>query len=212
MYIPQNFREERVPVLHHLIEQHSFSTLVTLNSSGLIASHIPMVLDREPAPFGMLRGHVSRANPQWSDISAHVQALAIFYGPHHYITPSWYSSKIETGRVVPTWNYVTVHAYGPLRIVEDSHWLHSHLASLTTAHEAQFSKPWNLQDAPAEYIEAMAKGIVGVELPIQRLEGKWKVSQNRSASDRDGVVHGLEELDSPESRAMAALVRERSQD
>jgi transcriptional regulator len=212
MYIPQNFREERVPVLHDLIEQNSFSTLITLSSTGLIASHIPMVLDREPAPLGILRGHVSRANPQWRDISADVQALAIFYGPHHYITPSWYPSKTETGRVVPTWNYVAVHAYGPFRIVENPDWLHSHLTNLTTAHEAQFSKPWNLEDAPVEYIEAMAKGIVGVELRIQRLEGKWKVSQNRSASDRDGVVRGLEELDSPESRAMAALVRERSQD
>jgi transcriptional regulator len=209
MYIPPSHREDRVPVLHDFIERHSLATLVTLSSAGLIASHIPMVLDPEPAPLGTLRGHVSRANPQWRDLAADVQALAIFYGPHHYISPSWYPSKTETGRVVPTWNYVTVHVYGPLRVIEDPDWLHSHLTSLTAAHEAQFSQPWQLKDAPADYIEAMAKGIVGLQLPIKRLEGKWKVSQNRSAADRHGVVAGLRELDTPESNAMATLVMER---
>lgn len=209
MYIPESFLENRVPVLHDLIKQHALATLVTLSSTGLIASHIPMVLDPQPAPFGTLRGHVSRANPQWRDLSADVQALAIFSGPHHYISPSWYPSKIQTGRVVPTWNYAVVHAYGPLQIVEDVDWLRKHLGELVTAYEAGLREPWKIDDAPADYISSTAKGIVGLELPIQRLEGKWKVSQNRSAADRRGAILGLEELGTPESNAMAKLVAER---
>jgi transcriptional regulator len=206
MYIPQSFKEESIPVLHELMAQQGFATLVTLGSEGLTANHIPLVLDREPAPFGVLRGHVSRANPLWRDFSSEVEALAIFSGPQHYITPSWYPTKTETGKVVPTWNYAVVHAHGPLRVMDDAEWLKRHLKNLTNAHESKLPTPWKVDDAPSDFIESLIKGIVGLELPIQRLEGKWKVSQNRSVKDREGVITGLHELDTPESQVMAGLV------
>jgi transcriptional regulator len=206
MYIPQSFKEESIPVLHELMAQQGFATLVTLGSEGLTANHIPLVLDRELAPFGVLRGHVSRANPLWRDFSSEVDALAIFSGPQHYITPSWYPTKAETGKVVPTWNYAVVHARGPLRIMDNAEWLKRHLKNLTNVHESKVPTPWKVDDAPSDFIESLLKGIVGLELPIQRLEGKWKVSQNRSINDREGVIRGLRQLDTPESQVMAGLV------
>jgi transcriptional regulator len=159
--------------------------------------------------MGQLRGHISRANTQWRDYTPSVEALAIFSGPQHYITPAWYPEKQETGKVVPTWNYVVVHAYGYLQVIEDGEWLMAHLKSLTKTHEADFAIPWQVEDAPADYIASMAKGIVGLEMAIERLEGKWKVSQNRSERDRDGVAKGLAELNTTESLAMKTLVEER---
>jgi transcriptional regulator len=206
MYIPRHFQEDRIPVLHELIDRQAFATLVTLGSSGLTASHIPMLLDPHPAPLGTLRGHLSRANPQWRELSSDVEALAIFAGPHHYISPSWYPAKAETGKVVPTWNYVVVHAYGSLRIVEDAEWLKSHVANLTSVHESESAEPWKVGDAPADFIQTLVNGIVGLELPIRRLEGKWKLGQNRSARDRNGVVRNLKALDTPEGKAIADLV------
>lgn len=210
MYIPKANEEVRVPVLHELIEAHPFTTLVTLGSAGLFASHIPMVLHRDDSTLGTLRGHLSRANAQWRDFSPTVDALAIFSGPHHYISPSWYPEKRETGKVVPTWNYSVVHAYGSLSIVDDPDWLRTHLHSLTDIHEAAFPTPWRVSDAPADYVSSLLKGIVGLEFTIHRLEGKWKVSQNRSERDRLGVEEGLESLHTPESLAMKALVSRRS--
>lgn len=208
MYIPRQFQEERIPVLHELIQQQSFASLVTLGPDGLIASHLPMVLDLTPEPFGTLRGHLSRANPQWQNFSEDVAALAIFSGPQHYVSPSWYPSKAETGKVVPTWNYVVVHAYGPLRIIEDAEWLQAHLAELTNKHEATFPQPWKTGDAPEDFLHALMNGIVGLELPIQRLEGKWKVSQNQPDKNRAGVVSSLQQIGTPESKTMAELVCE----
>ena len=206
MYIPKAYEEHRVPVLHELIDAQPFGSLVTMGASGLFASHIPMVLERDGTPLGRLRCHVSRANVQWRDFSPDVEALAIFSGDHHYISPSWYPEKQDTGRVVPTWNYAVVHAYGTLRAVHDGKWLLAHLESLTNAHEAGFPAPWKVSDAPADYVQSQMKGIVGLELSITRLEGKWKASQNRSERDRDGVSRGLAELNTPASRAMKGLV------
>jgi transcriptional regulator len=208
MYIPRANQEDRIPVLHKLIEDQPFASLITVGSSGLFASHIPMVLEQNGSK-GRLKGHISRANTQWRDYTPSVEALAIFSGPQHYITPSWYPEKQETGKVVPTWNYVVVHAYGYLKVIEDGEWLMAHLKNLTDAHEAGFAVPWQVEDAPADYIVSMAKGIVGLEIAIERLEGKWKVSQNRSEPDREGVARGLAELDTTESLAMTALVEER---
>jgi transcriptional regulator len=191
------------------MEDQPFASLVTMGSSGLFASHIPMVLEQNGA-MGQLRGHISRANTQWRDFTPSVEALAIFSGQQHYITPNWYPEKQETGKVVPTWNYVVVHAYGHMKVIEDGEWLMTHLQKLTSIHEAESPVPWKINDAPADYIASQIKGIVGLEMDIERLEGKWKVSQNRSAEDRTGVVRGLSELDTTESRAMKVLVEERS--
>jgi transcriptional regulator len=205
MYIPRANQEDRVPVLHRLIEEHPFASLITMGSSGLFASHIPMVLEQNGA-MGQLRGHISRANTQWRDYTPEVEALGIFSGPQHYITPNWYLEKQETGKVVPTWNYVVVHVYGYLKVIEDGEWLMTHLSSLTNIHEADSPVPWKIGDAPADYIAALTKGIVGLEMTIERLEGKWKVSQNRSERDRNGVAKGLAELNTAESLEMKALV------
>ncbi|MBN9617769.1 MAG: transcriptional regulator [Acidobacteriales bacterium 59-55] len=206
MYIPRANEETRLEVLHDLIESHPLASLVTIASSGLFASHLPMVLERKSATRALLKGHLSRANKQWQDFQPGVQALAIFSGPEHYISPSWYPEKKETGKVVPTWNYAVVHVYGHLRVVEDPAWLMEHLNALTTVHEASFPAPWKVSDAPADYIASLIKGIVGVELPIERIEGKWKASQNHPERNRIGVVEGLERLNTPESLAMKALV------
>jgi transcriptional regulator len=209
MYIPRVNKEERVFVLHKLMEDQPFASLITVGSSGLFASHIPMVLEQNGA-MGQLKGHISRANTQWRDYTPSVEALAIFSGPQHYITPTWYPEKQETGKVVPTWNYVVVHAYGHLKVIEDGEWLMAHLQRLTSIHEAESAIPWKISDAPADYITSQIKGIVGLEMDIARLEGKWKVSQNRSAEDRKGVAQGLSELNTTESLAMKALVEDRS--
>ncbi len=208
MYIPRANQEDRIPVLHKLMEDKPLASLITIGSSGLFASHIPVVLEQNGA-MGRLKCHLSRANTQWRDFTPTVQALAIFAGPQHYITPTWYPEKQETGKVVPTWNYVVVHAYGFLKVIEDSEWLRAHLEKLTSIHEAASPVPWKISDAPADYISSQIKGIVGLEMTIDRLEGKWKVNQNRSERDRDGVARGLAELDTNGSLAMKALVEKR---
>ena len=209
MYIPKHFEETRLPVIHWLIDAHPFGSLVTMGPSGLVASHIPMVLERNGTPLGVLRGHLSRANSQWKEFSPEMEALVIFSGPDHYITPTWYAEKAETGKVVPTWNYAVVHAYGRLRIHESPEWLRAHLETLTKIHEAGNETPWKVADAPEEYLSAMMKGIVGFELAVTRLEGKWKVSQNRPERDRERVAEGLGELATESSLAMKAFVEER---
>jgi transcriptional regulator len=194
LYNPAHFREERTEVLHGLVREHGLATLVTAGSEGLIATHLPMVLDPEPQPFGTLRGHVAIANSHWREAERSPEALAVFQGPTSYITPSWYPSKQEHGRVVPTYNYIVVHAYGRIRTFRDAARLEAHLRSLTAHHEEQFAERWEIDDAPREYIEGNMKGIVGLEMTITRLEGKWKVSQNRGEADRQGVAHGLRQM------------------
>ena len=212
MYIPKANEETRTPVLHELIRSQPFASLVTFGGSGLFASHVPVILetqgipDDQAAPLGVLKCHVSRANTQWKDFAPDVEALAIFSGAQHYISPSWYEEKHATGKVVPTWNYVAVHAYGSLRVLDDADWLRAHVESLTTIHEAASPEPWAVSDAPADYIASIIKGIVGLEMRITRLEGKWKLSQNRSEEDRRGVVEGLDALGTASGDEMKRLV------
>jgi len=207
MYLPKHFEETRFEVLHELIRAHPLGTLVTLASQGLDANHIPFEIDAAPAPFGTLRGHVARANPLAREPSRGVDALAIFHGPQAYVSPSWYPSKQETGKVVPTWNYAVVHAHGPLRIVDDRSWLRALVERLTRRHEAGRGAPWSVSDAPAEFIDAQLGAIVGIEMPIARLVGKWKVSQNRQPRDRAGAAEGLSQEGGDSAAAMADLVR-----
>ncbi len=206
MYIPQHFSEPRVDVLHQLIRARPLSTLVTLSSSGLNANHIPLHLSEQPSPFGTLRGHVARVNPIWNDIAQDVEVLAIFHGPDAYITPSWYPTKAETGKAVPTWNYAVAHAYGTFRIIDDASWLRAHLEMLTTHNEAPFAEPWHMDDAPADFTEKLIGAIVGIEIGITRLSGKWKVSQNQPAENQAGVVRGLCASGDIKATEMAALI------
>jgi transcriptional regulator len=201
-----------VNVLHAAIRQTGLATLVTLGADGMEASHVPMLIDPEPAPFGTLVGHVSRANPQWSTARADVPALAMFLGPDAYVTPAWYATKQESGKVVPTWNYVAIHATGSLTFFHDPERLLALVTRLTEHHERDRQEPWAVTDAPADYIQGMLKGIVGFELTIARLEGKWKMSQNRPAPDRAGVVEGLAREGGETEAAVARIVSEASRE
>jgi transcriptional regulator len=209
MYIPPAFEETSVAVMHELMRAHPFAAIVMAGSDGLVATHIPLVLHAEAGEYGTLRGHIARANPQWADSSAGADALVIFSGPHHYVSPSWYPTKRQDARVVPTWNYTVVHAYGPLVAHPEPAWLLEHLHSLVTQQESRFDLRWELVDAPADYIERQMRAIVGIEIPIRRLEGKWKLSQNRSESDREGVLQGLDEVSSGDALALRGLMSER---
>ncbi|HEY0910827.1 MAG TPA: FMN-binding negative transcriptional regulator [Bradyrhizobium sp.] len=191
MYIPTQFREHDVPTIHTAIRQAGLATLVTSGPDGLIATPLPLLLDPEPGPYGTLHGHVAKANPQWQRSAGDSEALAMFIGPDAYISPSWYATKRETGKVVPTWNYVAIHAYGRAEFYSDSERLLALVTRLTNRHEDARAAPWAVNDAPPDFIQSQLKGIVGVELRITRLEGKWKMSQNRVAADREGVVEGL---------------------
>ncbi|MBI2205998.1 MAG: FMN-binding negative transcriptional regulator [Candidatus Rokubacteria bacterium] len=210
MYLPKQFEETRVEVLHELIRAYPLGALVTLAASGLDANHIPFEIDPAPMPFGTLRGHVARANPVWREVSTGAGALVIFQGPDTYVSPAWYPTKTETGKVVPTWNYAVVHAHGALRVIDDRAWLRAFVEQLTTRHEAARPAPWSVTDAPADFVDTMVGAIVGLEIPIARLIGKWKVSQNRPGQDRDGVVAGLLRERGEAGAAMADLVRRRT--
>jgi transcriptional regulator len=208
MYMPRHFEERSVEVMHALIGRHPLGTLVAMTPRGLEASHVPFLLEPSaPAPYGTLRCHVARANPLWGDLGSTTEVLAIFQGAGSYISPSWYASKREHGKVVPTWNYVTVHAYGAARIVHEAAWLRGLVAELTQRHEEGRAGRWQLDDAPGDYVEKMLGAIVGVEIPVTRMVGSWKLSQNRSAADREGVVAGLEEEKTPTAADVAALIR-----
>lgn len=211
MYLPSSFAERDLPTLFAFIEAHPLGALVTTSATGqLFATHLPLVVDRTVGPLGSLRGHVARANPHSRILADGAgEALVIFTGPDAYITPEWYATKQETGRVVPTWNYVAVHAHCTLRLHDDGPFLRGHLEELTRQHEAVRPMPWQVSDAPADYIDQQLKAIVGLELTIDRLEGKWKMSQNRPAADIDGVIQGLSESDAARDHTVAAIVRER---
>ncbi|MDX2170809.1 MAG: FMN-binding negative transcriptional regulator [Deltaproteobacteria bacterium] len=208
MYLPNHFAETRPEVLRALMQVQPFATLVTQGSGGLTADHVPLELDTAPQPLGSLIGHVARANPLWRGLAAGVPALAIFHGPQAYVSPAWYPSKREHGKVVPTWNYVVVHAAGTLRAVEDRAWLRALVERLTARHEAGRREPWQVSDAPPEFLDAMLGGIVGIELRIERLQGKWKLSQNRPPADVSGVIDALASSDDPAVRAVAARMRD----
>ena len=206
MYIQPHFEETRREMLHGLMRRHPLGTLVTLEDGGLNANHFPFELDPGPQPFGVLRAHVPRANPVWRNAGASVDALVVFQGEQAYITPSWYATKQQTGRVVPTWNFMVVHAYGALRVIDDAAWLRAHLERLTDGAEAKREHPWKVSDAPADYIEKLLPALIGIEIPIGRLYGKWKVSQNQPAENRAGVVQGLRAEGGENARSMADAV------
>jgi transcriptional regulator len=208
MYIPHANAEHRPETMLDFIEARAFGALVTSSPGhGLFATHLPLVLHRDRGEHGVLEGHVARANPHHTHEVG--DALVIFQGADAYVTPSWYAAKAEHGRVVPTWNYVAVHAHASLRFVDDERFLIRHLEALTNRHESGRELPWSVADAPAEYLAQLRRGIVGVELTITRLEGKWKMSQNRSDADIDGVVRGLAGSPHEGDRATAAIVEER---
>lgn len=205
MYLPAHFAESRVEVLHALIRERPFATLVTSGAAGPDANHLPLHLDADASPQGTLSGHVARANPLWRD-AAEKDVLAIFHGPQAYVTPAWYPTKHEHGKAVPTWNYVVVHARGRLRVIDDAAWLRRELDRLVDSHEAGFAEPWRISDAPPDYIDKMLTAIVGIEIEITHLAGKWKISQNQPEANRAGVVAGLRGQESAEARAVADLV------
>ena len=208
MYVPSHFKEDRGPELHAMMRAIAIGTLITHGADGLEASHIPLLIDPEPGPYGTLRGHIARGNGQWKRAAGGAnggggEALVTFLGPDAYVTPTWFPSKRETGKVVPTWNYIAVHAYGPLHFFEDRAPLLDIVTRLTNAHESRRAPPWAVTDAPADYIDAMLKAIVGFELPIARLEGKWKLSQNKSAADIAGIRDGLAAEAAEDAQALA---------
>lgn len=187
MYVHAHFDERRPALLHGLIEQHPLGTLVIHGAAGLSADHIPFELcaATDAAPFGVLRAHVHRANPLWRHAGA---VMVVFQGQAAYVSPSLYEEKPLTGKVVPTWNYMAVHAHGTLRAIEDPAWILAQLERLTLRHESGRSAPWAVQDAPPEYIDKLLAAIVGIEIPVQRMQGKWKTSQNRSARDQAAIA------------------------
>lgn len=191
MYTPPHFREDRLSVLHDAMRQARLATVVTLGSEGLEGSHIPVIVDPTEGPYGSIQGHLSRGNRQWRRVDPAVPALAIFMGADAYITPSWSETKSQTGKVVPTWNYVAVHAYGTIEFFDDAKQLLAVVTKLTERHEANRQEPWAVSDAPEDYVHAQLKGIIGFKLPVTRLEGKWKMSQNSSRNDRLAVIQGL---------------------
>ncbi len=210
MYIPEHFEERDVAVLHSLIQSHPLGTWVTDVSGQLVVNHIPFIVDATCGPFGMLVGHVARANTVWKTVSKQRESVVVFQGPQAYITPSWYPTKREHGKVVPTWNYAVVHAHGLPHFIDDSEWLREHVVKLTSVHESERATPWHVSDAPTSFIDTMLRAIVGIEIPVARLVGKWKASQNRPVPDRHGVIAGLGERGDDESRQMARLVEERT--
>jgi transcriptional regulator len=206
MYVPEQFAEHRLPVLHAAIATAGLANLVTAGADGILVSPVPLMLDPDAGPYGTLIGHLARGNPQWRTTDTAAEALAIFMGPDAYISPSYYQTKRETGKVVPTWNYVTIHAYGSIAFSEDTEELLEVVTRLTARHEANRAAPWAVSDAPPAFTQAQLKGIVSLRLQITRLQGKWKLSQNRNAADKEGVAKGLASDGKPD---LAALVVER---
>lgn len=211
MYLPAYHREDDRTLQHDLIRAYPLGTLIVMGRSdtehtGLIANPVPFHLDPAAGENGALKAHVARANPVWRDYDPAVEALVVFQGPQIYVSPNFYATKKETGKVVPTWNYVSVQAYGTLKVIEDKAWLIDQIRALTATHEAEQPSPWSIDDAPEDYIAMMLRGIVGIEIAISRLEGKWKMSQNRTAEDRAGVVAALRASADKDAGIIADLV------
>jgi transcriptional regulator len=202
VYIPKAFEENRQDVLHAFIQQYSFGIVVSQGTEGIIATHLPLLLEPEWGPLGTLSGHVARANPHWRSMESGEELLAIFQGPHAYISPSWYEARLS----VPTWNYVAVHAYGRPRLIEDATSLRGLLERLVVTHEASFDRPWPF-DLPQDYVEQMMRAIVGFEIEITRLEGKYKLGQNRTSTDQAGAIAGLLEQGDPVGLEVARLMQ-----
>lgn len=210
MYVPKHFEEPGVAVMQQLLRDQPLATLVTVGPNGPDANLIPLQLVvTEEAPLGLLQGHVARANPLWKEYSEGSPVLAVFHGSESYISPSWYATKQETGRVVPTWNYAVVHARGTMCVIDDPAWVRAQIEALTQSQEASFERPWSVDDAPADYIEKSVRAIVGIEIAITGLQGKWKVSQNQPEPNRLGVIEGLKSLETEAATKMADIMRQR---
>jgi transcriptional regulator len=199
MYIPKSFRQEDLTILHEMMRQNNFATLVTNHNNLPFATHIPLYLNPEKGEFGALIGHVARANPQWQSFADNSEVLTIFHGAHAYVSPSWY----EEEQSVPTWNYIAVHAYGTLRMLDTHDEMHGMLKTLVDYHESGFEKSWQMENLPEDYVTNLMKAIVGFEITITNLEGKYKLSQNRSATDQHGVVDALGHSHSALEKAVA---------
>ncbi|MCJ2055474.1 FMN-binding negative transcriptional regulator [Methylobacterium sp. J-048] len=206
MYQPPHFQDESRAAHQTLIRAYPLGLLITGGADGLVANPVPFLLD-EAGAHGTLRAHLARANPQWQALAEAEECLIVFQGPQGYVTPGWYASKREHGRVVPTWNYATVHAWGRPLVIEDADWLRRQIADLTALREAPRVAPWAVDDAPAPFVAAQLPAIVGIEIPITRIEGKWKMSQNRSEADRAGVIAGMR---AEGETTLADMVAERS--
>lgn len=206
MYLPIHHREDRIELQHDLIRTYPLGMLVIMGRGGLAANPMPFILDAGASPKGVLKAHIARANPLWRDYDPAHEALAIFQGPQVYVSPNYYASKKETGKIVPTWNYVCLQAYGTLKIIEDREWLLNQLGGLTRRHEAGQPVPWSIADAPEDYIAMMLKGIIGIEMDIARIEGKWKLSQNRSATDQASLVEALRDSVGENAAAIASFM------
>ena len=191
MYNPPHFEQSHIPALHQIIQDARLMTLVTYGQGEIEASHLPIVFDSQDGPYGTIRGHLARAHPQWQNRADGVQALGIFTGADCYISPSWYPSKKAHGKVAPTWNYIAVHVYGEIEVFDDPSQVLAVVTDLTNRHEKDLPEPWRVSDAPDDYVQAMLKNIIGFRIRIARLQGKWKLSQNRSAEDQQGVITNL---------------------
>jgi transcriptional regulator len=207
MYQPPAFREDDLATLQAFIGAHPLGLLISAGAAGVLANPIPFLLYADEGDKGVLRCHLSRANGQWQALRDGAETLVVFQGTDGYVTPSWYPAKAEHGKVVPTWNYAIVQVRGPARVIDDAAWLHANVSALSDSHEAGRQKPWSVSDAPSDYIAAQLRGIVGVEIPIATIEGKFKFSQNRPEADRRGVAHGL--AGEPGAQAHLAMVKAR---
>jgi transcriptional regulator len=203
MYMHPKQRITDLATLQAVVAAHQLGAWVCQGHDGLVANHVPFHLDRSRGALGTLIGHVARANPVWRTLGGHTSSVVMFRGPQAYITPGWYPGKQAHGQVVPTWNYVVAHAHGIARVVEDPVWMLAMLDRLTAAHEARQPAPWSVDDAPAGFIARLMRTIVGIEIPIDRLEGKLKASQDEDLADRLGTVVGLRRLGCPEADAVA---------
>ena len=206
MFMPEHFRVEDVAEMHALMRAHPFAALVSMTPSGLYGTHLPTVL-KEEGPCGTIECHLARANPHWKDLAKGEEAMMIFQGADGYITPNWYATKAQTGKAVPTWNYAIVHAYGRPAIMNDKDWLKRHVTELSDQQERTEAHPWKVADAPETYVDVMLRGIVGFRFEITRLEGKWKMSQNREMRDRVTTADGLERRGRNEHAQVAEVIR-----
>lgn len=206
MYAPAAFRIDDLNQLHGLMEQSPMATLITAGQQGLFASHLPLLLDREAGDRGTLHGHFARANPQWRDLADGAEVLAIFSGASAYVSPGYYPSKARDHKVVPTWNYVTVHARGQAEVFDEPERLRELVRNLSDCHERGQAQPWSLDEAPTAYLDAMLRAIVGFSLPIERIEGKWKLSQNQPTENRTGVQDALAASPAPSDQDVAQLM------
>ncbi len=208
MYTPAHFNETRTELLNQLVHEHPLGLLITQGEQGLDATPLPFLLEIDACGQAVLRAHVARANPVWKDARTDIETLVVFQGPQAYISPNWYATKADNGKAVPTWNYITVQARGRLVVQDDPTWVRTLVTRLTQRHEATQAQPWALSDAPPEYIDTMLRAIVGIEIPLASLQGKWKLSQNHPAINREGVTRGLRAQGGDPALAMAAAVEQ----